>query len=207
MRKKVLLTLGVAVVLVASTGLATLATFTAETTNPSNKVAFGTLMLSNTKQGGTACLSTGGGAITTNFNAACDPLFDLSAMKPGDSGSGNLTLQNVGSFDASALKFYVGACTPGDAAGETYHGTGDPCSTVRVYVQQYSDAAWTTPSACVYGGGTATTCDFSDATKTLDDLATNHGSANPVVIGSGLAAGAKAYFKVAVQLPSGADNS
>src|SRR6185369_973256 len=93
---------------------ATVASFTAETTNPTNKFATGTLVLSNKVNSGTACLSTGGGSTDTNANAACDNLFSLTAQKPGDTSSANLTLQNVGSIAASALKLFTSACTDSD---------------------------------------------------------------------------------------------
>jgi hypothetical protein len=79
---------------------------------------------------------------------------------------------------------------------------------VQLYIQQYSDASWTTPSTCVYGGGTASTCDFSDTAKTLSTFQSAYNtSTNGLVIGSGLGTGTSAYFKVAVKLPSSADNT
>src|SRR4051794_23203313 len=47
---------------------ATVSTFNAETTNPTNKFASGTLVLSNKVNSGTLCLSTGGGSTDTNAN-------------------------------------------------------------------------------------------------------------------------------------------
>src|SRR5207248_9721023 len=105
--------------------IATVATFTAETKNPTNKFATGTLVLSNKVNTGTLCLSTGGGSTDTNANAACDSLL-VGTLQPGQSGSTNLTLKNEGSINASALTVYSGACTNTDATGETYHGTGLP---------------------------------------------------------------------------------
>src|SRR3954447_2096066 len=96
--------LGLGAVTVAATG----ATFNAETRNPLNSFASGTLVLSDTKQGGTTCLSTAGGSTDTNVNTSCDALFSVAAAKPGASSSANVTLKNEGSVAASAFKVFSG---------------------------------------------------------------------------------------------------
>ena len=207
-RSKILLSAAVVLVLAAGLGFGSLATFNAQTNNPGNVFSHGTLVLSNTKQGGTACLSTGGGNTNTNVNTACDQLLNLTVKKPGDSGTANLTLKNVGSINATTFKLFSPACTSADSAGESYHGTGSPCGLIQLYVQQWSDAAFSTPLACLYGGATGNTCNFSDTTKTLGAFATTYSSSsNGLAIGSGLNAGASAYFTIGVQSPSTADNT
>ena len=210
LRQKVLLSMGVVAGIGALAGAGTFATFTAQTTNPGNTFANGTLVLSNTVNTGSACLSTGGGTTDVNNNGSCDVAFDLSVQKPGDSDTENITLQNVGSLAASVLSTF-GTCTDGDSANETYHGTGNPCSEVQFYVQQYSDSNRTTPSACLYGGAVvANTCDFSDTSKTLRTFVTAHPN-----VGSGLSAGSlaaaggadKTWITIGVKLPSTADNT
>src|SRR5881275_2978826 len=96
------LTAGVALSLGGFTAAATVSSFTAETANPTNKFATGTLVLSNKVNTGTLCLSTGGGSTDTNANAACDSLL-VGTLQPGQSGSTDLTLKNEGSLGASAL--------------------------------------------------------------------------------------------------------
>ena len=127
LKRKILLSLGVVAGIGALAGAGTFATFTAQTTNPTNTFADGTLVLSNKVNTGSACLSTGGLTTDVNDNGSCDVAFDLSVQKPGDSDTENLTLQNVGSLAASVLNTF-GTCNDTDAAGETYHGTGNPCS-------------------------------------------------------------------------------
>jgi hypothetical protein len=206
MRGRILLTGVIVTALAGFTAAASVASFTAETTNPTNKFATGTLVLSNKVNSGTVCLSTGGGSTDTNANGACDSLL-VGTLQPGQSGSTDLTLKNEGSIAASALTVYSGACTNADATGETYHGTGSPCGQLQLTIQRYSDAGRTTPSECVYGGGTATTCAFSSG-KTFTDFVTNYGSAGTAkTIGSGLTSGTTAYFTIAVQMPSAAGNS
>jgi hypothetical protein len=192
----------------AALGAGTFATFNAQTQNGGNAVAAGSLVLSNTKQGGSACLSTGGGSTDSNANTACDTLFSLSARKPGDSGSANLTVRNAGTLAASAFKIFSTACANANAAGESYNGTGSPCGKVQLTIQRWSDAGFTTPSACVYGGAVvANTCDFSDATKTLGSFQTSYSSSSAGLGLGALAAGASGYFTVGVKLPTDADNS
>ncbi len=204
--KKVLLTVMVLGMATGVLGSGTFATFTAQTTNANNTFVAGTLVLSNTKTGGTTCFSTGGGNTDTNSNA-CDQLINATVKKPGDTASQTLTIKNEGSLAASALKLFSTACTNANSS-EAYSGTGLPCGKVQLYIQQYSDAGFTTPSACLYGGATGATCDFSDATKTLSAFQAAYGSSGSgLTVGSGLAAGASVYVKVAVQLPSSADNS
>ena len=209
LHQKVLASVAVVAVFGALAGAGTFATFTAQTSNPTNTFANGTLVLSNTVNAGSACLSTGGGNTNTNANGSCDTAFSLSVKAPGDSSTANLTLENMGSLAASALKVFSGSCTDADAAGESYHGTGSPCGVVQIYIQQYSDA-FTTPSACLYGGASGATCDFSDTAKTLTAFVTAHPN-----LAGGLSAGSLAasggadttWIRVGVKLPSTADNS
>jgi hypothetical protein len=207
-RRNIVLTGTAALAATAAIGIGTFATFNAETDNPGSVFGHGTLVLSNTKQGGSACLSTAGGSTNTNVNTNCDQLINATLKKPGDPATVNLTLKNVGSIDASTFKVFSTACTAADAVGESYHGTGNPCSTLRFYIQQWSDAAFSTASGCLYGSASGNTCNFSDATKTLSAFQTSYGSSSSGLgIGSGLAAGASAYFTIGVQSPSSADNS
>ncbi|HVF75700.1 MAG TPA: hypothetical protein VM938_11680 [Acidimicrobiales bacterium] len=208
-RIKVLATLGVLSAAAAGLGgIGTFAGFTAQVKNADNLFSNGTLVLSSTKTGGSACLSTGGGTTDTNSNTSCEALFNATVQKPGDSATQTVTVKNEGSLAATAFKVFSAACTNADNA-ESYHGTGNPCSKVQLYVQQYSDSGFTTPSACVYGGTTtANTCDFSDAAKTLAAFQTSYSSSsNGLAIGSGLDAGGSTYFKVGVKLPADADNT
>jgi hypothetical protein len=207
-RHKIFLTGMTALAASAAVGIGTFATFNAETDNPGNVFGHGTLVLSNTKQGGTACLSTAGGTTNTNVNANCDQLINATLKKPGDAATANLTLKNVGSIDASTFKVFSAACTAADVSSETYHGTGNPCGLLRFYIQQWTDGTFLIPSACVYGAATANTCNFSDGAKTLSAFQSSYGSsATALSIGSGLASNASGYFTIGVQSPSSADNS
>ena len=213
-RKKILLSLGAVAVVGALVGGGTYATFNAQTANPGNVWANGTLVLSNKVGSGTTCLSTGAGTSTdTNINAACDALFSGATLrKPNDSATVNVNIKNEGSLDASALKLYSSACTPGDTAGETYKGSADPCDKIQLYVQKWTDATRTVASACVYGSAqvlTPNTCDFAatgaDA-KTLGAFATANNTATPLGLGA-LTTGATNYYSVGVKLPQATPNT
>lgn len=197
-----LLVVGIA----AGVGVGTFATFNAQTANPNNVFAAGTLVLSDTKLGGSACLSTGGA--NTDINAGtCDQLLNLTVAKPGDTGSAKLTLRNEGSLNATALKLFSNACVNADAAAEGFHGTGLPCGKIQLTVQQYSDAAFTTPAACLYGASSGASCTFADATKTLNAFSTSFGSAaTGLSAGGAISSGASRYFEISVKLPSDAGN-
>ncbi len=81
----------------------TFAGFSAETTNPGNSAASGTLTMSNQVNANTACLSING---TLNVNPSCDAAFALTNLAPGvfkSSYTAKITVTNTGSLDAQKL--------------------------------------------------------------------------------------------------------
>jgi predicted ribosomally synthesized peptide with SipW-like signal peptide len=191
-----------------ASGSGTFASFTAETTNAGNTFATGTIVLSNAVQSGTTCLSTNGGSTDVNQNSTgCNTLFDATVQKPGDSWTtDNLTLWNKGSLDAASLTLTATSCGTADAGGETFHGTGDLCPVLDVYVQEWTDNTFTTPLACWYGGAVVlNTCDFTNSADTLAAI-----SAGPIDLSGtppALPANGKRYFTVGVELDPTADNT
>ena len=186
-----------------ASGSGTFASFSAETTNAGNTFATGTIVLSNTVNAGVACLSSAV-SVDTNINAGCDQVFNATVAKPGDSALNDLDLQNAGSLNAATLNLTAGTCVNSDAAGQSFHGTGLPCTALQVYVQEWNNAAHTTATHCWYGGAVVSnTCDFSDVTKTLAGLAT----ASPLTLTGGLNATSDRYFTIGVKLPLSAGNT
>src|SRR5438094_10233647 len=122
LKKKLLLTLGTVGVAAAAAGSGSFATFDAQTSN-TGTFATGTLVMSNKVNSGTTCLSTGGGTTDTN-NATCDNAFTLAVKAPGDSGTANITISNLGSLATTGLKAFIPTCTASDASAESYHGSG-----------------------------------------------------------------------------------
>lgn len=81
----------------------TFAGFSAETTNPGNSAASGTLTMSNQVNSNTACLSING---TLNVNSSCDAAFALTNLAPGvfkSTYTAKITVTNTGSLDAQKL--------------------------------------------------------------------------------------------------------
>jgi hypothetical protein len=79
---------------------------------------------------------------------------------------------------------------------------------LQLTIQQWSDAAFSVPLTCLYGAATGNTCNYTDPTKTVGAFATAFPSSGAgLTIGSGLAAGASAYFTIGVQSSATADNT
>ncbi|HEX4904242.1 MAG TPA: hypothetical protein VFU93_02240 [Acidimicrobiales bacterium] len=186
----------------AAVGAGTFASFSASTTNQTSTFATGSLTLSNKVNAGTACLSSAGG-IDTNANTGCDAILaSATGLKPGSTPStAQLTLTNTGTLTPSALQYAMSACTPGDSAGVSVHGSGNPCTTIEVYIQEYTSSAFTTKTgACIFPAA-ASNCatDFSAASDTLSAVPTS-----ATTISGGLAT--SRYFEISAQLPSSAGN-
>jgi predicted ribosomally synthesized peptide with SipW-like signal peptide len=204
--KRVIISAAVLLGALALVGSGTMATFTAQVGNPDNTFATGTLVLSDTKLGGIACLSTGGGSTDTNVNNNCDTLYDLSVRAPGDSATADLTIKDEGSLAISIMRVFAPSCTDANAVGETFHGSGSPCGAVQLYIQEFSDPGFSVPSVCLYGGAVGNTCNFSDLTKTLSNFTTNFNSTINGLSAGGIAAGGSDYLEIGVKLPSSAGN-
>lgn len=91
----------------------TLASFSAETANPGNTLASGTLTLSNTVDSGNACFSNEAPAVDNV--ASCDTAITFSNVAPGVSSStatALISVKNTGSIDASELWLWAPSVTP-----------------------------------------------------------------------------------------------
>lgn len=149
-------------------GAGTFASFNASTTNGSSTFSTGTLVLSNAKTSGGTCLSATSGNVTDandgTGNTACDNLFALTAAKPGDVASADLTLVNAGSVNASTIAAAFSACT--SAIVGTYHGTDatkicDSTHGFKIQVQEYTSNTRVIANAvakCIYPVNTSANC-------------------------------------------------
>jgi predicted ribosomally synthesized peptide with SipW-like signal peptide len=187
----------------AAIGAGTFASFTASTTNQTSTFATGTLTLSNTVGTATACLSSAGG-VDTNANTGCDAILSsATGLKPGSAPStGRLTLTNTGSITPSALQYAMSTCSPGNAAGANVSGTGNPCTTIEVFIQEYTSSAFDTKTgACIFPSA-ASNCatDFSASNDTLSNVPTT-----ATTITGGL--GTSRFFEISAQLPTSAGNA
>jgi predicted ribosomally synthesized peptide with SipW-like signal peptide len=202
------LLLAIAVLLLGGAGVGTYASFSASTSNNAT-FATGSLVLSNSVNGAAACLSDIGGVTDENINANCDAVFSLSVRKPGDAATANIDLVNTGTLDAAVFKVHTGAaCAAANASGESYHGTGNPCASVRFWIQEFTTAGRTVAQQCWYGGneGAGNTCSYS-GTRTLAHFSTTYPDWSTGIGLGTFTSGATRYFRVGVELDSAAGNS
>ena len=217
--RKALLTVFLVSLTGSAFGAGTFATFSASTTNAGSTFATGTIVLSNQKNAETACISTGpnstidagDGTTDDNDNAfGCSSLFSVNLRKPGDTATVDLTLQNVGTLNATTLEaFRSAACTSGTAAGSTYTGSADMCANTRILVEEYDDAARTDIDYCWYGGsiGDEANC-TSSAAHTLATFSTAYTAAgSALALTGGLTASETRYFRITLLIDSTAGNS
>ena len=199
-----------------ASGSGTFASFSAQTTNPGNTFAAGTLYLHDTPNGGTTCTSE---SATTgpNFNVNpgdgsngnnCAALF--SANLANGATTANIALANAGSIDSSDLQLSVPSCAWADnfaATGThaTFIAPPANCNGVYFTVQETGNT-YVVPGSDVYCAlGPATTqpdCDAPDNTRTLGGTSSftnlkTTGGANAT-----LASGATRYYVIKVD-PSG----
>jgi predicted ribosomally synthesized peptide with SipW-like signal peptide len=201
----------------------TLASFNAQTTNGSS-ITTGDIYLGNTVNSGTECLSFGANPTITAANTnTCTGVFGLTsvAAEPGQpNASGNsasVKVTNKGSLNATANSltpvkgFYLyspAACANSATGGQPFNGGGDLCSLVQVYIQQYSDASFSSKYKCVYGAAAGASCTGFDNSHTLTNFGTTETSANPLLLtdASGSAANplnslSSAYYKIFLFFP------
>jgi predicted ribosomally synthesized peptide with SipW-like signal peptide len=220
---RVLMTLMVVGAVAAVGGAGTVASFNATTTNASS-ITTGTIVLGNTVNSGTECLSYGLNPTVTAANTNnCTNAFGLSSVsaEPGQpSASGNsatVKVINKGNLNTTANAagpkgFYLyapSACANSATAGQPFNGAGNLCGLAQVYIQQYSNSSFTTVYKCVYGAAVGATCSGFDNSHTLTAFATAATSASPIFVtdsggnsASPLIAGSAAYFKVFVFFPN-----
>jgi len=200
-----------------ASGSGTFASFSAQTTNPGNTFAAGTLYLHDTPNGGTTCTSE---SATTgpNFNVNpgdgsngnnCAALF--SANLANGATTANIALANAGSIDSSDLQLSVPSCAWGDNFAATgTHATfiAPPANCNGVYFTvQETDSSYSVPASDVYcalGPSSAphTDCGAPDNTRTLGGTSSftqllTSGGANATI-----AHGGTRYYVIKVD-PSG----
>ena len=158
----------VGLVSIAAGGSGTFASFNAETTNPGNTFASGTLYLHDTPNGGTACTSE---SATTgpNFNInpgdgsngnTCAALFTNASFQ-GGAVTAHLELDNVGTIAASDIKFDVSGCSftsnQANTGSSILFGSGPGCSNMLLNIQE-TQSNYTTNVYCAYGTDSSGTC-------------------------------------------------
>ena len=193
----------------------TFATFNASTSNDAT-ITSGTLLLGNTVNAGTECMSTNAGGappsatITAANTNACTALFNTT-LNPTQSGVANLTLKNEGNLNAATSSLVATACVsttnPITVNGTAFSGdtvNAPICSILQLVVAEVtvSGGNTLTGAGCVYGlaGGLVpvTNCQY-DVTKTVS------GAAGTTALGA-FTAGTSRFFVVGVKFPDTNDN-
>lgn len=162
-----------------------LATSSGSSINPATIFQTALLILSDTKVGGTTCLS--------NQPAhACDAILSIVRGAPGDSAAGQVILRDVGPHAVAGLTVSTPGCSTGNAAGEQFHGAGDVCDVTDVVIHDDShDFCYfpvRSPGACAY-----------TLAGTLRSFADTYGGGRPLPLNaSNLSAGTA--FTIAVRI-------
>lgn len=155
-------------------GDGTLASFSAETSNPGSTIASGTLTMSNKVNSGTACVTT---TTATNINPSCDAPLTLTNVAPGVFGGvAQITVKNTGSIDASKLWLWAPSTTDcvdakttsSPVSGATFGtqlnfntgaSTNQLCANLLLYVQEIGQAPASGPSTtnsyCWFGAASS----------------------------------------------------
>jgi predicted ribosomally synthesized peptide with SipW-like signal peptide len=156
----------------AMTGAGTFASFNASTTNDAT-FKTGRIILSNAVNGGQTCFSSGTAAGQTSTSDAvldentttCD-LFFTGPIRPGDVATANVDLVNSSTYTNANLyarqPSSSSTCVTSSINDATFDaiGSGNLCGAVRIAIQEFSDAGFTTPlSSCAYPYNSAAACD------------------------------------------------
>lgn len=174
-------------------------------------------LISYNYSAGTTCYST---AVTSgsfnngDSNSGCGSLVFTNYGRPQATAelayTADVTISNQGSLPASKLTVYMQNCATTNNPGEAYNGTGDLCTKLEMFVQEWTNATRTVPSTCWYGTAAGNTCTnpITDPSPTLSAF---NGSASPLTLTGGLSAKGSAgdtrYFTIGLRLPTAADNT
>lgn len=195
----------------AIAGAGTFASFSATTTNDAS-FKTGRLVLSNTKQSGTACFSSGTGANNAEGDAnldenetTCDALFATN-LKPGTTATAGVTLTNGSTGDyTGVLSIYsLSTCTNEKNDTNENAGSANLCDAAELYIQEYTDATFATPTGNCVWPTMGTACDFSPSgTDEFSDFLADNGTfATRQQLAATLATGSSKHYLVAVRLNS-----
>lgn len=184
--------------LVPLTGMS-LSSVNAESQNPANTFAIGTLALSDKSPSGTTCISVPGPSGAPSVNSRCDAIFSLTKMAPGGSaGRGSVTIRNLGTVPVSQLLLWSDGCGTGDAAQVAAHGGGDLCPVVMMSIHD------DTHNACVFPGSAAGECPLVPQAGTVGAFAAAHGQGQGLALSpQGLGAGITYTFSLALDPAAG----
>lgn len=197
----------------AATASGTFATFNASTTN-NGTVTSGTLLLGNTPNAGSECISSDSGVtntITQTNSANCGILF-TGTLNPTGSTTSYLDLKNEGNFNAGSLALTVSTCvstqSPITVNGHTFAGDAllhPLCNQLQAVIAEVGATGGSAlaGAGCIYGANSGTTpltnCSYSGSLASA-------ASGPTTLAGGGLAVGAVRHFVVDINFPDTSDN-
>jgi hypothetical protein len=181
----------IVVILAASALLlsGTVATTTTSTVNRGGGFVAGSLILSNSVEGRSPCLSSGG-------RVSCDNLFN-GIETPGQAASSRVTLENVGTIPPDGFFLYSTFCRSVDGPG-TGHGGGDLCQVAMLTI--HDDVH----DACYYPTAAPGPC-TAQPSATLADFLGRYPANNPLKLSTDHL-GSGETFTVTALIDSGAGN-
>ena len=181
----------------ATTGA--LAGFTASINNSANTTASGTLLMTET-QGGTTCLSSAAGTVTTANQGTCSTINKFNSagtlMVPNVPVTSTVTIKNNGTVPANTFTLTPGGCTQANAS-TTPNGTDNAfCGKIDITIADTTGTAF-----CVLPAS-ASACATPSSTTTLTTQGTT-----AVSLGTPLAAGASRTYTFTLMLDNSATNA
>lgn len=189
------------------TATGTFALLSSQASNAKGTVATGTLTFNNIVNGGTTCFSWSGATSTNNVNTGCEALFASTTLNyPGTPVTANVRITNDGSLDASDLSVYMPSCTAVATPTAPTPGGGNPCAAGGAQFSiQETDATFTSAVKCWFPAAAGTCAFLANSLRTFS--VNGSSAASALDLGSGPARNTSRYFKIGMQLPSGASNT
>lgn len=136
-RVPLILAVLLAATLVPLTGVS-LSSVNAQSSNPANIFAIGTIALTDRAPTGTTCISVPGRDGTNLAGSRCDAIFDFARMGPGNQHRATVTIRNLGTVPVGQLLLWTDGCTSANPSGEPAHGSADLCPLVLMGIHDDS---------------------------------------------------------------------
>ena len=200
-RNKLLISLGVLMVLGSFMTAGTLATFSAQTSNPSNVFGNGSMTMTNVA--GTAV--SGINCTTATTNGTCATLFSSSTtgFQPGGADSSNtVTITYTGSITTASFGLHAANYTSESGGSAASCTAADPASKLNLQIKQGSTIVYPT-SGSGYGSlsSFATTFSSNAALLHLDGGSNGAGTLDQ------WATSDSSVFTININLDTSADNT
>jgi uncharacterized repeat protein (TIGR01451 family) len=187
--------LSVAATIAGSSGA--ISGFSAGINNTNNTVASGTLLMSET-QGGTTCLSSAAGTVSSTNIGSCGTINKFGGSTtavPGQTFTSTVVITNNGSVPANTFTLTPQGCTQ-TTNGSTNGVATDFCSKVNITINDDTNAK------CIFPASATAACGALSSANTLTSLGTA-----TIALATPMAPGASRTYSFKVQLDAAAGNN